>query len=98
MASPHGSTPINLGNPKEIGIGDLARHIKALCASRSSIVEAARPMDDPCRRKPDITRAREILGWEPTVSLAEGLARTIAYFRGTASDRPAASEGIALSA
>jgi UDP-glucuronate decarboxylase len=98
MASPHGSTPINLGNPKEIGIGDLARQIKALCASRSSIVEAPRPMDDPCRRKPDITRAREILGWEPTVSLAEGLARTIAYFTGAASDRPAASEGIALSA
>src|SRR3954464_8867093 len=60
MASPHGSTPINLGNPKEIGIGELARQIKALCASRSPIVEAARPMDDPCRRKPDITRAREI--------------------------------------
>jgi UDP-glucuronate decarboxylase len=98
MASPHGSTPINLGNPKEIGIGELARQIKALCASRSPIVEAARPMDDPCRRKPDITRAREILGWEPTVSLADGLARTIAYFVGGGSEVPATSDPMALSA
>jgi UDP-glucuronate decarboxylase len=98
MASPHGSTPINLGNPKEIGIGELARQIKALCSSRSPIVEATRPMDDPCRRKPDITRAREILGWEPTVSLADGLARTIAYFVGATSEVPATSDPMALSA
>jgi len=80
MASPHGATPVNLGNPKETSVGELARQIKALVGSRAPIVEAPMPTDDPCRRKPDITRATELLGWQPTVPLTEGLRRTIEYF------------------
>jgi UDP-glucuronate decarboxylase len=98
MGSEHGCTPVNLGNPRETAIGELARQIKAMCGSRSPIIEAPMPTDDPCRRKPDITRARELLGWQPTVTLAEGLTRTIAYFRGGAFGHTAESGGVALSA
>lgn len=73
--------PVNLGNPDEVAIRELARRIIALCGSRSSIEYVGRPVDDPHRRRPDIARARERLGWEPTVELDDGLARTIAWFR-----------------
>src|SRR4029079_18955657 len=75
------SDPVNLGNPHEITIGDLAQRIVALTGSRSRIVHRPLPVDDPRVRQPDITRARTLLGWEPRVSLEEGLETTIAYFR-----------------
>jgi UDP-glucuronate decarboxylase len=98
MASDHGTMPVNQGNPRETPIGDLARQIKAMCGSRSAIVEAPIPVDDPCRRKPDITRARTLLGWQPTVSLAEGLDRTIAFFRAGSFGHAVNGDGVALSA
>ncbi|MCA1961334.1 MAG: SDR family oxidoreductase [Desulfomonile sp.] len=74
--------PINLGNPYEVTIGELAEKVlKLLPDSRSGIVYKPLPKDDPTRRRPDITRARTVLGWEPTVPLEEGLSETIAYFR-----------------
>jgi dTDP-glucose 4,6-dehydratase len=73
--------PVNIGNPAELTMRQLAEQIVAVTGSRSRIVERPLPVDDPKRRQPDITRARTILGWEPKVSLAEGLPRTIEYFR-----------------
>lgn len=73
--------PINLGNPEEFTILDLAKKVLALIGDESPIEHRPLPLDDPVRRKPDISRAREHLGWEPTVSLDEGLKRTIEYFR-----------------
>lgn len=73
--------PVNIGNPEEYRVIDLARIIIELTESKSQIVFAPRPVDDPNVRRPDITRAREVLGWEPTVPLREGLRRTIEYFR-----------------
>jgi UDP-glucuronate decarboxylase len=73
--------PVNLGNPGEFTILELASMIKELTGSNSEIVFQALPQDDPVRRRPDITIAREKLGWEPTVPLREGLVRTVAYFR-----------------
>jgi len=75
--------PVNLGNPAEYSIKDLAFMIKEITASASEIVFKPLPQDDPVRRKPDITIAREKLGWEPAVPIREGLARTIEYFRRT---------------
>jgi UDP-glucuronate decarboxylase len=75
------STPVNLGNPGEFSMLALAERIKAMTESRSRIVHRPLPTDDPVRRRPDITRAVEVLGWKPTVPLEEGLARTIADFR-----------------
>jgi dTDP-glucose 4,6-dehydratase len=80
MASPE-TDPVNLGNPHEITIGALAERIIALTGSRSRIAHRPLPVDDPRVRQPDITRARTLLGWEPRVSLEEGLARTLEYFR-----------------
>src|SRR2546423_5398111 len=73
--------PINLGNPEEMKILDLARRIISMTGARGSIVFQSLPTDDPKRRRPDIRRAREELGWAPSTSIAEGLIRTIAYFR-----------------
>lgn len=82
MNSPEEVTgPINLGNPGEFTIGDLATKVLDQIPSSSGIEYLPLPQDDPVRRQPDITRARTILDWEPTVSLAEGLPRTIEYFR-----------------
>jgi len=72
--------PMNLGNPHEIPVRALAERIVALTGSRSSIVHRPLPQDDPLQRCPDIARAREVLGWEPTVQLDRGLQHTIAYF------------------
>ena len=74
--------PVNIGNPHEMTIRQLAERIIALTGSKSRIVEKPLPVDDPRVRQPDITRARTILGWEPKVSLDEGLRTTLAYFRG----------------
>ena len=73
--------PVNLGNPTEFTIRELAELVLELTGSRARIVQRPLPKDDPTRRQPDITRARRHLGgWEPKVALREGLAKTIAYF------------------
>ncbi|TMG41225.1 MAG: SDR family oxidoreductase [Chloroflexi bacterium] len=74
--------PVNIGNPEEVTILQLAELIRDLCGSRSQIAFRPLPTDDPKQRRPDITRARKVLGWEPKVSLEEGLKTTIASFRG----------------
>jgi dTDP-glucose 4,6-dehydratase len=73
--------PVNIGNPEEYTILDLAQMIKEISGSDSEIVFEPRPVDDPAVRRPDISRAKEILGWEPTVPVREGLKRTIEWFR-----------------
>jgi dTDP-glucose 4,6-dehydratase len=73
--------PCNLGNPHEVSIRDLAELIRDLCDSDSAIVETPRPVDDPSVRRPDIAVARRELDWEPTITLADGLARTIDWYR-----------------
>jgi dTDP-glucose 4,6-dehydratase len=73
--------PINIGNPQELTIEQIARRIIEMTGSKSRIVYEPLPTDDPKVRKPDITRARTLLGWEPKVSLEEGLRTTIDYFR-----------------
>jgi UDP-glucuronate decarboxylase len=73
--------PVNLGNPTELSIRELAENVIRLTGSRSKIAFAPLPSDDPLQRCPDITLARDKLGWEPTVPLREGLKRTIEYFR-----------------
>jgi len=72
--------PVNLGNPQEVTVLELAERIRAITGSRSRLVRKPMPIDDPTRRCPDITLAREHLGWEPQVPLDEGLRRTIAWF------------------
>ena len=72
--------PINLGNPNEFTIRELAELVIELTGTSSKLVKRPLPRDDPRQRKPDIGLARDTLGWEPTVQLREGLGRTIAYF------------------
>ena len=74
--------PINLGSPEEQTVRELAEKILALTESRAGTVAKPLPVDDPARRRPDISRARESLGWEPRIGLEEGLMRTIEYFKG----------------
>ena len=73
--------PVNIGNPVEFTMLELAENVIKLTGSKSKIIHEALPSDDPKQRKPDITLARKHLGWEPKVPLAEGLKETIAYFR-----------------
>jgi UDP-glucuronate decarboxylase len=73
--------PINLGNPGEFSIRELAEKVIGLTGSGSSIVYEPLPQDDPTQRQPDITMAQELLGWQPAVALQEGLKQTIAYFQ-----------------
>lgn len=81
MASgPEVEGPVNIGNPAEISVGELARIVIEMTGSTSRIVHKPLPVDDPRRRRPDITRASSLLGWMPRVPLAEGLAKTIRYF------------------
>ena len=72
--------PINLGNPDEFRIGDFARIVLAHTGSQSAIGRRPLPVDDPRQRCPDISKAKQVLGWEPKVDIEEGLARTIPYF------------------
>lgn len=82
MATDHSVTgPINLGNPGEFTIRELAEKVLQMTGSSSELIFEPLPEDDPQQRQPDITRAKETLDWEPTVPLDEGLARTIAYFQ-----------------
>jgi dTDP-glucose 4,6-dehydratase len=73
--------PVNIGNPAELSLLEMAERIRALTDTRSEIVFRPLPPDDPKVRRPDITRARTLLGWEPKVELAAGLARTVDHFR-----------------
>ena len=79
MMSDH-TEPVNIGNPREMTMLEFAREIIQATGSRSKIVFEPLPQDDPKQRRPDITRARTWLKWEPQVPLAEGLKKTIAYF------------------
>ncbi len=79
--------PINIGNPREQTIKEIAQTIKELTCSNSSFVVEPLPKDDPQRRQPDITLAKSYLGWEPKVALEEGLPKTISYFRGIISKK-----------
>ena len=72
--------PVNLGNPGEFTIAELAREVVELCDSASGIKFETLPLDDPRQRKPDIARAKELLQWEPTIQLRDGLKLTIADF------------------
>jgi UDP-glucuronate decarboxylase len=81
MASDHGPDPVNIGNPRETTMVELATMVKRLTSSRSEIVNAPLPKDDPVRRNPNISRAKDLLGWEPKVTLEQGLTKTIDYFR-----------------
>ena len=80
MESPE-EAPVNLGNPGEFTMLELAQKVRALTGSRSPLVHEPLPTDDPVRRRPDISRAVEVLGWRPTVPLEEGLTRTVQDFR-----------------
>lgn len=90
-AAPAG--PINLGNPAEITVREVAEKVLALSGSRSRVVHRKLPVDDPQRRRPDIARAVEVLGWRPSVGLSAGLERTIAWFRGRQSPERAVRKG-----
>lgn len=72
--------PINLGNPNEFTIRELAEAVLRLTGSKSKLTFKPLPSDDPRQRQPDISKAREVLGWRPTVELEEGLGKTVAYF------------------
>ena len=74
--------PVNIGNPNELSMMDLAKKIVALAGSKSKIILEPLPTDDPKVRKPDISIARAKLNWEPRVPLEEGLTKTLDYFRG----------------
>jgi UDP-glucuronate decarboxylase len=80
MNRPDQFEPVNLGNPEEYTIMEVARKVLSLMDSPSAIVYRPLPQDDPGRRRPDITRARELLGWQPAVPLTTGLKETIPYF------------------
>jgi UDP-glucuronate decarboxylase len=73
--------PLNLGNPTEFTIRHLAEKIIAITEAKSRIVFRPLPSDDPVQRQPDISRARDLLRWEPKIELDEGLTRTVDYFR-----------------
>ncbi len=79
--------PINIGNPHEIPVSELAERVIQMTGSKSKIVRHPLPQDDPLQRCPDITRAREVLNWQPTVSLELGLKKTIAYFENLLTER-----------
>lgn len=80
MRHPTESGPINIGNPDEMTIGQLAEIILAMTGSQSEVIDRPMPADDPKQRQPDIALAQKILGWQPKVGLREGLEKTIAYF------------------
>jgi UDP-glucuronate decarboxylase len=81
--------PINLGNPTEFTIRQLAEVVIDLTGSGSKIIHRPLPQDDPKQRQPDISKAQELLGWQPVLPLAEGLTRTIAYFEELLTREPA---------
>ena len=86
--------PVNLGNPEELTVRELVKLVVAMTDTSSTVVEEPLPVDDPRRRKPDIARAIELLGWRPKVRLEEGLEKTILWFEKQRSGfaRPAYAE------
>jgi UDP-glucuronate decarboxylase len=84
------SDPVNLGNPGEFTMKQLAEEVARVCGTEARITYRALPQDDPRQRKPDITRAQELLGWTPTISLREGLEKTVRYFAGRVKQKPIA--------
>ncbi len=83
MATPKEVTgPINIGNPHEFSMVELAKIVIDMTGSKSKLVNKPKPQDDPRQRQPDISKAKQVLGWQPRVELKEGLKRTIAYFEG----------------
>jgi UDP-glucuronate decarboxylase len=90
--------PINLGNPVETPVKDLAQLVIDLTGSRSRVIYRPLPVDDPIQRCPDIAVARNVLGWEPKVALEPGLERTIAYFDGLLRDANEIAAGAAVPA
>ena len=87
--------PVNLGNPHEISVRELAERVVRLTGSRSSIMQRPLPADDPVQRCPDIAMARQVLGWEPQVALEDGLGRTVEYFRRMVGERAASEAAVA---
>ncbi|MFG5120301.1 UDP-glucuronic acid decarboxylase family protein [Methylorubrum sp. POS3] len=85
---PEVTGPINIGNPGEFTIRELAETVRDLTGSSSAFIHRPLPPDDPRQRRPDIARARAVLHWEPTISLREGLAKTIAYFEAYLASEP----------
>ena len=81
MESPDYHLPVNIGNPDEVSVMQIAREIRELCGSKSEILHTPLPPDDPRQRCPDITLAKQLLGWQPTISRRDGLLRTIEYYR-----------------
>ena len=73
--------PVNIGNPAEITILEFAERIRQLTSSQVPIIFEPLPQDDPKQRRPDISKARRLLGWEPKIDLAQGLRRTLDYFQ-----------------
>jgi len=82
------SNPTNIGNPNEFTVRQLAELVRELTGTSSQIVQRELPVDDPKVRRPDISRAREMLGWEPSVTLRDGVSRTIEYFRSVLAKEP----------
>jgi UDP-glucuronate decarboxylase len=78
---PETTGPINIGNPNEFTVRELAEKVIALIGSNSQIVQEPLPQDDPKQRQPDITKAKEVLDWQPSIELEQGLVKTIDYFR-----------------
>jgi UDP-glucuronate decarboxylase len=93
MATPAPVTgPVNIGNPTEFTIIDLAKMVVSMVGSRSRIVHRPLPENDPRQRRPDISRAQELLDWQPSIPLKEGLTKTIAYFDGLLAERELRTE------
>jgi len=91
---PNASLPVNLGNPGEFTVLELAEMILTMIPTRSTVIHKPLPTDDPQRRRPDISRAKQLLRWEPKVPLVEGLAHTIAWFSATLAEKsPAHKKG-----
>jgi UDP-glucuronate decarboxylase len=80
MVNPNPEAPVNLGNPGEFTINELARMVQEMVPGSSGLVQEPLPMDDPQRRRPDISRAKALLGWEPAVPLKDGLRQTVDWF------------------
>jgi nucleoside-diphosphate-sugar epimerase len=80
LDSDYSSGPVNIGNPDEFTVGELARLVLEVTGSSSEVIFEPLPEDDPVQRCPDISLARRVLGWEPTVPLREGLERTVPWF------------------
>jgi UDP-glucuronate decarboxylase len=89
--------PVNVGNPNEFTIRELAEEVAKICGSEVRIKYMPLPPDDPRQRKPDITRARELLRWNPTIELREGLARTVSYFAERLTKNTDAAQSVAAS-